>query len=140
MTGGELLSEAGRTAWVQSVDHIAEGCIHVHGVAEFQRTVSGRGSAIIIDDHRIFPGCVEVGREIIASLNDGPVGRGEIPVVHFAEDDVFQNTGREVFQADGGILFQVDGVKALRVGGAFAEINQFGCCFGNRKIREDILF
>src|SRR5699024_5565015 len=30
VTGGEFLSEAGRTAWVQSVDHVAEGCIHMH--------------------------------------------------------------------------------------------------------------
>ena len=81
-----------------------------------------------------------MGRQVITTVDRVAGSCPEIPVVHFAEDDVFQNTGREVFQADGGILFQVDGVKALRVGGAFAEINQFGCCFGNRKIREDILF
>ena len=94
VTGGEFLSEASRTAWVQSVDHVAEGCIHMHGVTELQRTVSGRGSAVVIDDHRIFPGCIEVGREIIASLNDSSVGRGEIPVVDFSELDVFQLVGR----------------------------------------------
>ena len=36
-------------------------------------------------------------------------------------------------QTDRTFPFQVDGIEALRVGGAFAEINQFGSCFGNRK-------
>ena len=122
VTGGELLSEAGRAAWVQSVDHIAEGCIHVHGVAEFQRTVSGRGSAIIIDDHRIFPGCVEVGREIIAPLNDGPVSRGEIPVVHFSELDVFQFVSRQVVDQLCLLTLGVVAVQAVGVGYALSVV------------------
>ena len=81
-----------------------------------------------------------MGRQVITTVDRVAGSCPEIPIVHFAEGDIFQDAGGKIFQTDRTFLFQVDGIEALRVGGAFAEINQFGSCFGNRKIREDILF
>ena len=81
-----------------------------------------------------------MGRQVITTVDRVAGSCPEIPIVHFAEGDIFQDAGGKIFQTDRTFLFQVDGIEALRVGGAFAEINKFGSCFGNRKIREDILF
>ena len=109
-------------------------------ITVFQRTFCRACTAVIVYDQRIFLFRVEMRGQVITSV-DGIAGSSlEVPVVYLAQCDIFQYSFRQVFQADGRILFQIYRVEALRVGSAFAEINQFRSRLSQGEIRKDLFF
>ena len=93
VAGGELLSEAGCSAGVEDIDHIAHRGIHVAGEAHLQRSIRGRGTAVVIDNHRILFRSIEMGWEVVAALDATAVCAGEVPVVCLSQGDLFQLLG-----------------------------------------------
>ena len=54
-----------------------------------------------------------MGRQVITTVDRVAGSCPEIPIVHFAEGDIFQDAGGKIFQTDRTFLFQVDGIEAL---------------------------
>lgn len=52
-----------------------------------------------------------MGRQVITTVDRVAGSCPEIPIVHFAEGDIFQDAGGKIFQTDRTFLFQVNPEK-----------------------------
>lgn len=75
LTGGihmarrKLLTEAGRSARIEHIDHVAELSVGIMGITALEIASRRRATAVIVDDHRVFARRIERRGQIVAAMN-----------------------------------------------------------------------
>ena len=96
MTSCILLSIAGSTAGIERIDYVALSSIHRQRVVSFQCSIDRAGSSIVIDQHRIFLGRIELRRQVVPTLYDCTVRSRIVPVACRCEIDIGQLLGGQI--------------------------------------------
>ena len=88
MARGPFLSEARGTAGLQDIGHIAQRSPIVPGIDTVEITAHRRTATIVIHNHRVFPGRIEILRQIHPAIDRLTTGIHIVPVFAVGHSDI----------------------------------------------------
>ena len=121
-----FLSESGGAAGASYyVNHISQGRISVLRVTALEIAAGRAAASVIVDNHRILLGRVEIRRQVETAVNCLPFGVLEVPLPAFSQVHVLEDHSAEIVFEDSCLGLGVVGVKPVGIGSALAVIGYY---------------
>ena len=116
VTGRELLTETGGSAWVHDQDHITHRCIDMMRIAALEHTGGRTATTIVVHHHRILLGSIEMRWQIVTAAKSVATGLHEVPSLALAQLDVFQQAGTKIIYEQRLLCLGAHLVESVSIG------------------------
>ena len=110
MAGTKFLTETTGTTRLHHIYHIAKSSIRMMWITALEIASRRTASTIIVHNHRILLGCIEMRRQIITAINGISLRIDEIPVLTFTQLYVLQEFFAQVFNQRMFLLLDVQSI------------------------------
>ncbi len=128
MVSGIFLPESGTASRYDDQNHIAVGGIDVMWVAAFECAAGRTASAVIIYDHRIFFGWIEIGRKDVAHTDAVAARCHKRPSLALSEAHTLKAFGAEVFDQILASVFQTDRIESVGIRRSLTGVDEYRSC------------
>ena len=116
VTGRELLTETGGSAWVHDQNHITHRCIDMMRITALEHTGGRTATTIVVHHHRILLGSIEMRWQIVTAAKSVATGLHEVPSLALAQLDVFQQAGTKIIYEQRLLCLGAHLVESVSIG------------------------